>query len=69
MKIIQIIVFTITGLGLLGVVYFLGTKQIRYNAIDKCLNAGKTQFVRDGQNLSGPDGYWFQFCMKEKGLK
>lgn len=69
MKILQTIVFAILGLGLIGVVYFLGVKQIHYNAVDKCLASGKTQFVRDGQNLSGPDGYWFQFCMKEKGLK
>lgn len=69
MKILQIIVIGVLGIGLIGVVYFLGSKHIQNEAIDKCLAAGKAQFVRDGQTLTGPDGYWFQYCMKEKGLK
>lgn len=69
MKILQIIVIALIGIGLIGVIYFLGSKHIRNEAIDKCLAAGKTQFVRDGQTLTGPDGYWYQFCMKEKNIK
>lgn len=51
------------------VAYWLTSTAIRYQAIDKCLGASKAQFERDGQNLTGPDGFWYQFCMKEKQLK
>lgn len=63
MKILQTIALLITGLAFVGVIYYLGQMQIRFSAVDNCLTAGKAQFVRDGQTLSGPDGYWFQFCM------
>ena len=69
MKILITIVILVLGTALIGAVYLLGSKQLQYTAIDQCLSAGKTQFVRNGQTLTGPDGYWFQFCMKQKGIK
>lgn len=67
-KIAQLIVTTILGIALLFLIYILVSRYIKYQAVDKCLEAGKTQFNRDNQNLSGPDGFWYKFCMKEKGL-
>lgn len=68
-KIIKTIVIALLGIGVIVVAYLLTTQYIRNQAIDKCLAAGKAQFVRNGQTLTGPDGFWYNFCMKEKGLK
>lgn len=66
---IKPIITLLLGLTFIGVIYFLGQKALKHDAIDKCLNAGKTQFAREGENLTGPDGFWYDFCMEEKGLK
>lgn len=46
------------------------SKAIKYQAIDGCLSAGTARFKNPaGQDVEVPEEYWYDFCMKEKGLK
>lgn len=68
-SIAKIAVLALIGLGFVAVVYFLGNTYLKNDAIDKCLAAGRDQFERDGHTLTGPDGYWYNYCLEEKGIK
>ncbi|MCL5746962.1 MAG: hypothetical protein M1277_01625 [Patescibacteria group bacterium] len=64
------IIITILAIFTLAATYFAAQEAIRYQAIDGCLHAGTDRFKNSaGQDAQVPDGYWYQFCMKEKGLK
>lgn len=50
--------------------FFLAHLSIRNQAFDGCFQAGKASFKNEaGQNVTVPDGYWYELCLKEKGLK
>lgn len=65
-KIIIVIAVLVTG----AIVYGLAQKSINNQAIDGCLHAGVAKFKNGaGQDVEVPEEYWYDFCMKEKGLK
>ena len=68
-KLVQTATIALLGIGIIVVAANLFGTYIRQQAIDKCLVAGRDQFTRDGHTLTGPDGYWYKFCLDEKGIK
>lgn len=68
-KFIQPIIVALLGTGVIVVAYMLVNQYIYYQAVDRCLTVSRDQFVRNEHTLTGPDGFWYDFCMKEKGLK
>ncbi|HSW47701.1 MAG TPA: hypothetical protein VLG67_01350 [Candidatus Saccharimonadales bacterium] len=67
----QMILTIILILGLVAGVLAYTTAQnvIKNQAIDGCLHAGLAKFKNPaGQDVEVPDGYWYEFCMKEKGM-
>lgn len=54
----------------LGLTYITAEKAIRYWAIDGCYSIAKAQFKNPaGQDVIVPDFYWYNLCLKEKGLQ
>ena len=70
MKQIIITIITISIVVATALAYTLSQTYIKNQAIDGCLHAG-TDTVKtvDGTNAQVPDGYWYTFCLKEKGVK
>ena len=69
MKNVSLTILTV----LLAITVFLAytamQKYMRQQAIDDCLHAGIAKFTNEaGQDVEVPDGYWYDFCMKEKGI-
>jgi hypothetical protein len=70
MKLIQTTLIAIIVLIALGTGYITVQKAIEFQAVDNCLAASKASFKNaGGQQVTVPDNYWFNFCMKEKKLK
>lgn len=64
--IILTIVIVVTAI----VAYIVAQKAIHNQAIDGCMQAGRLSFVNAQKyQATTPDGYWFDYCMKEKGYK
>jgi hypothetical protein len=64
--IILIIILLVVGV----LAYGLAQKAINNQAIDGCLGAGIAKFKNGaGQDVEVPEEYWYEFCMKEKGLE
>lgn len=63
------IILTIAVLVTIGLSYFTIQKVLTYWTIDSCLALGKTQYTAQERTFTGPDLYWYEYCMKEKGLK
>ena len=66
-----LLIAAITLLVFLG--YSVANKWIKYQAIDNCLRSGKststTQDDKGGKYTNEePLQYWYETCMKEKGL-
>ena len=63
-------IFAIITLVTVIVAYIVVQKALHNQAIDGCLQAGRLSFVNEQKyQATTPDGYWFDYCMKEKGYK
>jgi len=69
MNIFNTIIIAVVGIALIVVIYFVGSRYIKLNAINECIHAATLVSTReDGSKLSEPDKFWYDFCMDEKGL-
>ena len=70
MKYLQTIIIAVVLVVTLLLSYIVAQKWIKYQAIDGCMMAGRASFKNEGgQNVTVPDYYWLNFCMKQKGLE
>lgn len=64
------IIIVIAVLAASALAYGLVQSAIKNQAIDGCLHAGTARFKNGaGQDVEVPEEYWYDFCMKEKGLR
>lgn len=69
MKYIKMIIITILTAIALILGYLEAEKYIKVNAVADCLRVAQIELVDGKQTVKTPENYWYNFCMKEKGLK
>jgi hypothetical protein len=70
-KNISILVITLSIAALTGLA-FMQTRTLRRDeGITSCLKTAQIQLKKPSENVTmiTPESYWYNFCMKEKGLK
>lgn len=69
MKQIIITIITIAIVVITILAYNIAGTYVKNQAIDGCLHAGTDSIkTAAGTNAQVPDGYWYAFCLKQKGL-
>lgn len=51
--------------------YIMFNRYMRDQAVTSCMQVGKVEELgtKKGEKLNMPEGYWYNYCMKEKGYK
>lgn len=58
----------LVGIGILTTVAWIQSeKAIKTQAIDGCLKFVTVEIDANGQKIRVPDGYWYSYCMTQKG--
>lgn len=69
-KLINSLIIAAALAAISGVMYIQSDKAIHQMAIDGCLQTARLQTkTANKENITVPENYWYNYCMKEKGYK
>jgi hypothetical protein len=70
-KNISLLVIALSIAALTALAFMQSRTMRRDEGITTCLHAAQIQLKKPSENVTmiTPESYWYNFCMKEKGLK
>jgi hypothetical protein len=60
-----IIAIALIFFGIMG--YVAANRYVKSQAVAACLTAARVDVVRNGEQISGPENFWFTRCLERSG--